>query len=145
MADEKQEKEKVEEGAAEKVTIKEEAPKEEVEPKTKKEEPKPEPVVEKEPTKLSASESGALLAESNLPDASRARLAETDWSDEAALTDAIVAEVEYVTKLTGAGRPVAQGAPVTEPSAEVNKEDELSEKYVQVERDHGVFRGKEEE
>ena len=145
MADEKQEKEKVEEGAAEKVTIKEEAPKEEVEPKTKKEEPKPEPVVEKEPTKLSTSESGALLAESNLPDASRARLAETDWSDEAALTDAIVAEVEYVTKLTGAGRPVAQGAPPAEPAVEVNKEDELNEKYDQVERDHGVFRGKEEE
>jgi hypothetical protein len=101
-------------------------------------------VEEETPAPLDAAEAEALLAESNLPDASRARLAETDWPDESALTDAIVAEVAYVTELTGAGKPVAQGAPVTEPSAEVNKEDELREKFDQVERDHGVFRGKEE-
>jgi hypothetical protein len=141
MDEEKQVDEQVEEAEVEEVAIEEQTP----EPEAEVEEPEPtedETVEEEEPTPLDANAAGALLAESNLPDASRARLAETDWSDEAALTDAIVAEVEYVTKLTGAGRPVAQGAPVAEPVVEVNKEDELREKLDQVERDHGVFRGK---
>jgi hypothetical protein len=143
MEEEERVDEQVEEAEVEEVAIEEQAP--EADAEVEEQEPTEDETVEEEtPAPLDAAEAGALLAESNLPDASRARLAKTDWPDEDALTDAIASEVTYVAELTGAGRPVAQGAPVTEPAAEVNKEDELNELYAQVEKDHGVFRGKEE-
>ncbi|MCK4698126.1 MAG: hypothetical protein KAT53_07480, partial [Dehalococcoidia bacterium] len=103
-----------------------------------------EPVEEEEPTPLDADAADALLTESNLPDASRERLAKTEWLDESALTDAIAAEVAYVTELTGAGRPVGQEPLVVESAEEKSRDELLREKLDEVDRRHGVFRGKEE-
>jgi hypothetical protein len=135
------------EEAVEEVAIEEQTPEPEAEVEEQEQEPESaedETVEEEEPTPLDANAADALLTESNLPDASRSRLAETEWPDEGALTDAIVAEVAYVTELTGAGRPVGQEALVVEPAEEKNRDELLREKFDQVERDHGVYHGQEE-
>lgn len=143
MEDEERVEEQVEEAAVEEVAIEEQTP----EPEAEVEEQEPaeeEPVEEEEPTPLDANAADALLTESNLPDASRERLAETEWSDESTLADAIAAEVAYVTELTGAGRPVGQEPLVVEPVEEKSRDELLREKLDEVDRRHGVYRGKEE-
>ena len=101
--------------------------------------PEPEPVEEAKPAVLGVAEAGALLTASNLPDASRVRLAEKDWSDEDALKDAIKAEVVYVTELTGAGRPVGQERPAVR-QEEGDKDAELKERLDKIDQSYGVYR-----
>jgi hypothetical protein len=70
-----------------------------------------------------------LLAETNLPSASKKRLAKGQYEDESALREAILAEIEYVKTLTGSGQPFGQGTsqaqaeqrPLEERLAEIDK------------------------
>ena len=50
-----------------------------------------------------------MLTATRLPKAAAARLQEREWSDEAALTKAIEAEIAYIKEITGSGKPFAQG------------------------------------
>lgn len=59
---------------------------------------------------LAEAEVMRLLAISNLPQASKDRLAGTEYADEAGVKAAVVAEVAYVKKLTGSGKPTDLGA-----------------------------------
>jgi hypothetical protein len=66
----------------------------------------PEPVQEKEPVveRLSETDAQAVLAEAQCNEAIKERLAAGSYANAAALKAAIVAEVEYLKKVTGAGR-----------------------------------------
>jgi hypothetical protein len=64
---------------------------------------------EEAPQKLAEAEVAQLLSETNLPSASKNRLAGAEYEDESALREAILAEVEYVKTLTGSGQPFGQG------------------------------------
>jgi hypothetical protein len=87
-----------------------------VEEATFKEEETEEPQA---PVFLSESEVQELLDETNLPDASKARLAEGQYADEDGARGAIKAEIAYVKELTNSGKPsgmggAAQPKPLTE-------------------------------
>jgi len=72
-----------------------------------------------EPVRLSETEVVEALQASNLPDASRKRLAVGEYETAEQLQTAITGEAEYVAQLTGAGKPIGQHAqdraPKTEP------------------------------
>jgi hypothetical protein len=86
-------------------------------------ETQPEPETAPEETFLAESDVQAALGESNLPDASKERLANAQYADADVLQAAITAEVAYVKKLTGSGRPFAQGASqVTQPEPRTEEE-----------------------
>jgi hypothetical protein len=65
-----------------------------------------EPVQEKEPVveRLSETDAQAVLAEAQCNDAIKERLAAGSYANADALKAAIVAEVEYLKKVTGAGK-----------------------------------------
>ena len=63
-----------------------------------------------EPAMLDQEQVKQIVGESNLPDASKARLSETAYADEGSVEAAIKAEIAYVKELTGSGKPFAQGA-----------------------------------
>ena len=128
---------------AEEVAIEEQTPEPDAEI-VEQEPAEVETVEEETPVPLSESEASALLAESNLPDVSRALLGQKDWPDEGTLAEAIEAEVAYVTELTGSGRPVGQEAPIA-PVEERSNEELLRERYAEIEKRHGVYRGNEED
>lgn len=104
------------------------------------------PVTEHQPAAASAPAAPALLAEAevkrlvgetNLPDAAKARLAERPFKDEAELRTAIAAEVEYVKKLTGAGRPTNLGA--TAPAGEQRiSEADYNKRLDDIDRKYGI-------
>jgi len=68
----------------------------------------PEPVQEKEPEpvveRLSETDAAAVLAEAQCNDAIKERLAQGSYANADALRAAIVAEVEYLKRVTGAGK-----------------------------------------
>jgi hypothetical protein len=71
------------------------------------EQPAPAP----EPTRLSEADVATLLeAEKRLPVASRARLAESNYTDGEAVKTAITAELAYLKDVTGSGQPYGLGA-----------------------------------
>jgi len=90
-----------------------------------------------EPQKLEEAEVAKLLSETNLPSASKKRLAEGEYEDESALREAILAEVEYVKKLTGSGQPFAQGGG-TAPGEEQMSEADYDTAYDDILRRHGL-------
>ena len=51
-----------------------------------------------------------ILSSSTLPEEARARLRESEWSDEGTLTEAVDAEVAYIKAITRAGQPVSVGS-----------------------------------
>ena len=64
---------------------------------------------------LTATVRQSLVAASKLPEAARVRLAEGNYTDEAALAAAIDREREYIKTLTGSGQPFGN-APGTAPA-----------------------------
>ena len=68
----------------------------------------PEPVQEKAPEpvveRLSESDAATVLAEAQCNEAIKERLAKGEYKDADALKAAIVAEVEYLKRVTGAGK-----------------------------------------
>jgi hypothetical protein len=97
------EKDEVQEAELEEVVIEEEA----------QAEPEPQEAETQEvaqPTTLEKEAVAAALAESNLPIAFKAALAQVQYADDAALKEAIAQAVKEVKALTGSGQPFAQGA-----------------------------------
>ena len=92
---------------------------------------------EKAPQKLEDAEVAKLLSETNLSSVSRKRLSEAEYEDESALREAILAEVEYVKKLTGSGQPFAQGGS-TAPGEEQMSEADYDTAYADILRRHGL-------
>ena len=71
------------------------------------------------PEKLVQEKVHEALTKTNLPPGSVLKLAESEYSDEAALQEAIKAEVAEVKARTGSGKPFGQGegtAPLTKAS-----------------------------
>jgi hypothetical protein len=64
---------------------------------------------EAEVTMLSEDTVTAILSESTLPDAARAKLQAAEYEDEEAVNGAIAAEVKYLKEITDAGKPVTRG------------------------------------
>jgi len=93
---------------------------------------------QEEPQKLEEAEITKLLSETNLPSASKKRLARAEYEDESALREAILAEVEYVKTLTGSGSPFAQGGG-TAPGEEQMSEADYDVAYADILRRHGVY------
>lgn len=93
---------------------------------------------EEAPQKLEEAEVEKLLSETNLSIVSRKRLAEGEYEDESALREAIMAEVEYVKKLTGSGQPFAQGGG-TAPGEEQMSEADYETAYADILRRHGLY------
>jgi hypothetical protein len=127
---------KIEEDAEATKEPAEEAPTTEAQPEP---EADAEPQQDDEPTQLGAGRVGEMLGESGLPDVSTARLAEAEWSDEAALTSAIEVEVAYVAQLTGAGRPVGQEK--QEVAEQQPPEEALAAQLDEIDKRYGVYRG----
>ena len=82
--------------------------------------PAPDPLPEERVTEA--------LDATNLPKASRARLAEAEYADEAALEEAVKGEIEYVKAITGSGKPFGQsgGPPQKEPLTEEAQKDRFN-------------------
>lgn len=67
-------------------------------------EPEPEPII-----MLAETEVSAVVNETKLPRIAKDRLLKEQYETAEQLHDAIAAEVDYITKLTGAGKPFSQG------------------------------------
>lgn len=78
-----------------------------------------------QPTRLSEEQVQELLAKSKLPEASKERLCEGEYQDEAKLQEAVTKEIAYVKKITGSGQPFGLGdtkAPQAEKLSEADIE-----------------------
>ena len=62
------------------------------------------------PAMLEQERVAELVGESNLPDASKARLSEAEYADESEVKDAVSGEIAYLKEVMGSGKPFAQGA-----------------------------------
>lgn len=104
------------------------------------------PVAEAQPAAASAPAAPVLLAEAeikrivgetNLPDVAKARLTERQFKDEKELREAITTEIEYVKKLTGAGKPTNLGS--TTPAGEQRiSEADYQKRLEDIDRKYGL-------
>lgn len=92
-----------------------------------------------EPAALPEKKVEEILSESRLPEVSQKRLAESGpYADENALNSAILTERTYVKKVTGSGRPFAQGGSQTRTQGEEMSEADYDAAYDAILVRHGL-------
>ena len=91
------------------------------------------------PETLAKEKVAEILAGTNLPDVSKAKLAESEYPDEGAVKAAIAAEVEYVKAVTGSGRVTGMGkGSGPQPMTLEEFEKRAQERHAQIKRRLGI-------